>query len=224
MGTSCDDGHGDLPILLTDHGPYAIMTLNRPQSLNCLTLTMMGLMTEAIESVRGNSRFLSLIMTGSGGVFSAGANLSEVSTLDPASAIDFSRRGQSLLNSLDSAAPLTIAAIDGYCLGGGLDIALSCDLRYATPRTSIQHPGTKRGLITGWGGTQRLARMIGADAARRLLVSGERIDAPEAYRLGLVDRVCEDALASARQLAERIAGRFSRDQLVAIKNELSVEN
>jgi enoyl-CoA hydratase/carnithine racemase len=210
----------DPPILLTDHRSYAIITLNRPDRLNCLTGAMMDELAERIESLRGHRELRSLIVTGSGGVFSAGANLSEVSALDPVTALEFSRRGQRLLSAIRTAAPLTIAAIDGYCLGGGLDLALSCDLRYCTPRSSIQHPGAKRGLITGWGGTQRLPRIIGLDAARRLLVSGERIDAPEALRLRLIDRICEDALDAARQLAEQVGRRFTRDLLRTIQEEI----
>ncbi|HKX26614.1 MAG TPA: enoyl-CoA hydratase/isomerase family protein [Blastocatellia bacterium] len=210
----------DPPILLTDHGSYAIVTLHRPDQLNCLTRELINELAAKLETLREEPRYLSLIITGAGGLFSAGADLNEVSALDPASAFEFSRRGQTLFGSLRTAVPLTIAAIDGYCLGGGLDLALSCDLRYATPRSSIQHPGSRRGLITGWGGTQRLVKTIGLDAARRMLVSGDRLDAAEAHRLGLFTRIVEDAVAASRQLAEQVAGRFTRDRLLAIKREL----
>ncbi len=162
-----------------------------------------------------------LIVTGAGGVFSAGADLNEVATLDATTAYQFSRRGQALLSGLGEAAPVTIAAIDGYCLGGGLDIALSCDLRYATPRSSFQHPGAKRGIITGWGGTQRLPRLIGADETRRLLILGERIDAQDAFRLGLINGIREDAMTYSVQLAERITGQFSREKLQTIQSSLA---
>lgn len=162
-----------------------------------------------------------LIVTGAGGVFSAGADLNEVAALDATTAYEFSRRGQALLASLGEAAPVTMAAIDGYCLGGGLDIALSCNLRYATPRSSFQHPGAQRGIITGWSGTQTLPRLIGADEARRLLITGERIDAQEAFRIGLINRICEDPAGYASQLAERIAGKFCRQRLLELKSALN---
>jgi enoyl-CoA hydratase len=174
-------------------------------------------LAEIIASLRNRNDLLSIIIAGAGGVFSAGADLSEVAGLDPVTAYDFSRRGQQLLTSLGDAAPVVIAAIDGYCLGGGLDLALSCDLRYATPRSSFQHPGAKRGIITGWGGTQRLPGLIGVDAARRLLVSGDRIDAQEAHRIGLINQICEDALSRACKLAEDISKKFTRENLVEIK-------
>lgn len=174
-----------------------------------------------VSQLRQHDELCVLIVTGADGVFSAGADLNEVAALTPVTAHDFSRRGQALLTVLGNAAPVTIAAIDGYCLGGGLDIALACDLRYATPRSSFQHPGAKRGIITGWGGTQRLPRLIGADEARRLLVSGERIDAQEAFRIGLINRIYDDALGFAEGFARSMTEKFSREQLAGIKASLS---
>jgi len=181
-------------ILLTQHVHYAVITLNRPAQLNRLTRAMMEELAEIIERLREADDLRVLIVTGAGGVFSAGADLGEVAALDPATAFDFSRRGQAILASLGEVAPGAIAAIDGHCLGGGLDLAMSCDLRYATPRATFQHPGAKRGIITGWGGTQTLPRIVGVDAARRLLAPGDRIDAEEALRIGLINKIREDAL------------------------------
>ncbi len=208
------------PILLTEHSHHAIVTLNRPAQFNCLTRALMEELAEIISRLSQTNSLLALIITGAGGVFSAGADLSEVAALDPATAFEFSRRGQAILASLSDAAPITIAAIDGHCLGGGLDIALSCDLRFATPRATFQHPGVKRGIITGWGGTQRLPRIVGIDVARRMLVAGDRIDAEEAHRIGLINKICEDALDYAIQFAERISTKYTRSQLIAIKESL----
>ena len=182
---------------------------------------MMDELAEKIDSLRDHHELSSLIITGAGGVFSAGADLSEVAKLDPITAEGFSRRGQALLSSLDQAAPVTLAAIDGYCLGGGLDLALSCDLRYATPRSSFQHPGAKRGIITGWGGTQRLSRLIGVDATRRLFVTGERIDAQKALALGLINGIYEDPLDHALRFSRQIAESFTRVRLAEIKSRLN---
>lgn len=213
-----------LSILLTEHGHYAIITLNRPSQLNCLTRELMDELAGIILNLSQNDRLLALIITGAGGVFSAGADLSEVAALDPTTAFEFSRRGQAILASLGGAAPVTIAAIDGHCLGGGLDIAMSCGLRFATPRATFQHPGAKRGIITGWGGTQRLPRIVGVDAARRMLITGDRIDAEEAHRLGLVNKICDDALDHACRFAERVSTKFTREQLLAIKTALDQGN
>lgn len=205
------------PITFTKIGCYAVITLNRPAQLNCLTQPTMTELAQALVAVRNDENCSALIVTGAGGVFSAGADLSEIAALDPTIAYDFSRRGQELLAALGAAAPISIAAIDGYCLGGGLDIALSCDLRYATPRSSFQHPGARRGIITGWGGTQRLSRLIGVDATRRLLITGERITALEAQHLGLINGITEDALGHACRFAEQMAVTFTRAALLRIK-------
>ncbi len=209
------------PILLEERGKIAVLTLNRPAQLNCLTSAMMAELTRIVARLEQRENLCVLIVTGAGGVFSAGADLNEVAALDTTTAYDFSRRGQKLLMDLGNAAPVTIAAIDGYCLGGGLDIAMSCDLRYATPRSSFQHPGVRRGIITGWGGTQRLPRLIGADEARRLLITGDRIDADEAFRIGLINQICDDALGYVTQFAESIVQRFSREQLLNLRAALA---
>jgi enoyl-CoA hydratase len=208
------------PILLEERGAIAILTFNRPAQFHRLTQATMAELARIIARLRQGDDFCALIVTGAGGVFSAGADLNEVAALDATTAYDFSRRGQALLASLSDAAPVTVAAVDGYCLGGGLDIALSCDLRYATPRSSFQHPGAQRGIITGWGGTQRLPRLVGVAEARRLLVTGERVDAQEALRIGLVNRICEDALKFACEFAQHVVEKFSRKQLIELKSVL----
>lgn len=205
-------------ILLTEHESYAVITFNRPAQFNRLTQATMAELARIISQLRERGDLCVLIVTGAGGVFSAGADLNEVAALDATTAYDFSRRGQALLSSLGAAAPITIAAIDGYCLGGGLDVALACDLRYATPRSLFQHPGAQRGIITGWGGTQRLPRLIGVDEARRLLITGERIDAQEAFRIGLVNRIHDDALDFTLRFAESIAEKFSQHRLIELKS------
>jgi enoyl-CoA hydratase/carnithine racemase len=165
---------------------------------------MLDELSMVITSLHGKISLRTLIITGRDGVFSVGADLNEVAALDETTAYEFSRRGQFVLSLLKGAAPIVIAAIDGFCFGGGLDIALSCDLRYSTLRSSFQHPGPRRGIITGWGGTQRLPRLIGIAAARRLLVTGEAISSDEAFRLGLINGIHEDPAAYACTLAGRI--------------------
>ena len=198
-------------ILLARRADCAILTLNRPARMNCLTKAVLLELADIGTQLQAQSNLHALIVTGAGGVFSAGADLGEVSALDPTTAYEFARRGQAVLASLNAAAPVVIAAIDGFCLGGGLDLALWCDLRYAAPSATFQHPGARRGIITGWGGTQRLPRLIGLSEARRLLLTGERIDAAEALRIGLINGIHDDPLAYALQVAARLRAEFTQE-------------
>jgi enoyl-CoA hydratase/carnithine racemase len=209
------------PVLCTISDRYAIVRLNRPAEFNRLTATMLGELEKAFSSLGDDEGLAAVIVTGTGGLFSAGADLKDVVTLTPQTALEFSRRGQSLMAMLDHPRKISIAAIDGHCLGGGLDLALGCDLRYATARASFQHPGAQRGIITGWGGTVRLPRTVGLDAARRIFVSGEKIDAAEALRIGLVNEVCDDALARACQVAEEIIAHWTTEKIAALKASLA---
>lgn len=215
-------GNKENNIILSDHGDYALVTFNRPEKLNCLSRAVMDEFASILRGLREDGRHRALVIAGSGGVFSAGADLAEVSALTPEIALEFSRRGQRLLSSIGESAPVTIAAIDGHCIGGGLDIALSCDLRFASPRSTFQHPGAMRGIITGWGGTQRLPRLIGVDAARRMLVSAERIGAAEALRIGLINAIDADPQGRAAALSEQIASRFSMEELLSIRAEIDL--
>lgn len=165
----------------------------------------MNELAAAVTRLRNCKNIRAITVTGAGGIFSAGADLNEIAQVDPVTAFEFSRRGQTILNLLSRQSPadaVTIAAIDGHCLGGGLDLALACDLRFATPRSTFAHPGAKRGIITGWGGTVRLPRLIGRTAALRLLLTGDRIAAPEAHRIGLINEICDNALERACLFAE----------------------
>lgn len=210
---------GDLPspVLLSLRGRYAVITLNRPEQFNRLSRAALDELSGALAGLCGGGPLCALVVAGAGGVFSAGADLNEVAALDPTSAYDYSRRGQEVMGRLGAAAPVVIAAIDGHCLGGGLDLALACDLRYATPRATFGHPGARRGIITGWGGTQRLPRLIGRGPALRLLLTGERVDAAEALRLGLVDLVDADAAGRAVAFAARLASEYDPALLAALK-------
>lgn len=200
------DSNHPIRLLVPEHQHYAIITLNRAAQMNALSQATMNELAETVTELRNRKNIRVIIVTGAGGIFSAGADLNEIAQVDPVTAFEFSRRGQAILNLLSRQSPadaITIAAIDGHCMGGGLDLALACDLRFATPRSTFAHPGAKRGIITGWGGTVRLPRLIGRTAALRLLLTGDRIAAPEAHRLGLINEICEDALERACLFAER---------------------
>src|SRR5436309_5703648 len=132
------------------------------------------------------------MITGNDKFFSAGADLHEISLLTAAEAFEFSRQGQTLIQSIDHFAVPVIAAIRGYCMGGGMDLALACDYRIAAPNAVFGHRGASLGLITGWGGTQRLPRLIGRARAMQMFLLAEMVKADEALRIGLVDKIADD--------------------------------
>ncbi len=140
----------------------------------------------------------SLIITGNHRFFSAGADLNEIVHLS-SDAFAFARAGQALMNAIDNFPAPVCAAVSGYCMGGGLDLALACDLRIAAPHAVFGHRGAALGLITGWGGTQRLPRLIGKGRALQMFTAAEKITAHEALRIGLVDALADDPLSVARQ-------------------------
>ena len=138
-----------------------------------------------------------LIITGNSRFFSAGADLNEIAVLAGPDAYEFSRAGQRLMNLIDDFPALTIAAISGYCMGGGLDLALACDVRIAAPNAIFGHRGASLGLITGWGGTQRLPRLLGKGRALQMFSAAEKIHAKEALAIGLVNQIADDPVAAA---------------------------
>lgn len=194
-------------IATTERNQYAIITINRAPQMNLLSQAVFAELTATLTRLRTNRHLRAIVLTGANGIFSVGADLNEVAQLDPVTAFEFSRRGQATLKRLSSASTarvVTIAAIDGYCLGGGLDLALACELRFASPRSTFAHPGAKRGIITGWGGTIRLPRLVGRTTALQLFLTGDRIDAAEALRIGLVHELCDNVLARACMYAESL--------------------
>jgi len=178
--------------LTVDRGDgWAVLRLSTPDGLNRLgTDTLKNLLRE-IKGLISRPGLRCLALTGDGGSFAAGADLREILRLDSASARAFSDLGNSIFRCLENSGAVVVAGIDGFCLGGGLDLALCADWRLATRRSVFGHPGADLGLITGFGGTQRLPRLIGMKRAVSLLMSAERISADQAYGCGLVQEVCE---------------------------------
>ena len=149
----------------------------------------------------------SLIITGNEKFFSAGADLNEISQLSGPEAFAFSRRGQELMLALDRFPVPVVAAIRGYCMGGGMDLALACDYRIAAPNAVFGHRGASLGVITGWGGTQRLPRLIGKARALQMFLLVEMVPAEEALRIGLVDEIADDPQARAIERLSSFAER-----------------
>ena len=156
----------------------------------------MDLMTELSETIRAIDS-PRIVITGEDGFFAADADINELTELDGPRALEYARSGQSVINSIETHPAITIAAIDGYCMGGGLDLSLGCDLRYATSGSVFAHPGGRIGIMTGWGGTRRLPLMIGKSRALEMMAVGRRLTAPEALEWGLINGIVDDPVAFA---------------------------
>ena len=148
-----------------------------------------------------------LLVTGNEKFFSAGADLGEIAGLEGTGGYDFSEMGQDLMRDLEEFPAPVYAAVSGYCMGGGLDLALACRRRIAAPNAVFGHRGAALGLITGWGGTQRLPRLVGKGIALQMFVAAEKIDAGRAQAIGLVEAVVDDPVAEA---LKRITTKFAR--------------
>ena len=193
------------PILTEVTGSIAIMRFNRPAERNPLSVDTLQHLERETQSLFARKDIRAIIFTGTEGVFAAGANIRELARLDREAALKFSRRGQHLFQSIADARHLTIAAINGYCIGGGLDLALACNIRVASSAAVFSHPGARLGIITGWGGTQRLPRLIGRQRATELFATGRRLGSEMALSIGLVTRVEDPILLCAVQIARAYA-------------------
>lgn len=195
-------------LLVDIEPPLARITIHRPTRLNALNLATLEELGRALEQVRADRQVRALILTGAGErAFVAGADIRELAELDALGAREYSRRGQELFRALELFPIPVIAAINGFTLGGGLELALACTLRIAAEGAKLGLPEVKLGLLPGFGGTQRLARLIPAGLALEMMLSGEPVTAAEALRSGLVNRVvaAEELMAEAEKLAQRIA-------------------
>jgi enoyl-CoA hydratase len=183
----------------------ALVTLRRPEALNALSQDLLRELAEVAEVIAQDPEARVAIFTGEGKAFAAGADLKEIAAIkDPFMAREYALLGQQVFSEIAALPIPTIAAINGYALGGGLELALACDLRVAATGARLGLPEVGLGLIPGFGGTQRLPRLIGRGRALDLIFTGRHVTAEEALSMGLVNRVGEDALEEARKLAEKI--------------------
>ncbi|HEV8384329.1 MAG TPA: enoyl-CoA hydratase/isomerase family protein [Candidatus Acidoferrales bacterium] len=185
-----------------------LIRLNSPDQFPRLTRAVLRELLARFEILAAGPAVHAVVLTGTPKSFAAGADLEEVSALTPVDALRFSALGQSLMRGIESCPKPVVAAVGGYCLGGGFDLAMACHLRIAADDARFGHPGGSLGIITGWGGTARLPRIVGAARARELLTTGRIITAEEAYAWCLVSRVVPpaDLLFSALEIAHN-AGR-----------------
>lgn len=189
---------------LEREGDAIVLRLVSTDGTNRLTRTRVTALTAAVEQLATEPP-AHLVITGNAHFFSAGADLNEIAALTGPDAFRFAGMGQRLMNAMATFPTPTIAAIHGYCMGGGLDLALACRQRIAGPNALFGHRGAALGLITGWGGTQRLPLLIGSSRALHLFLAAEKVHAPQALQIGLVDAIADDPVKAALSLGRNSA-------------------
>ncbi|MFL5735065.1 MAG: enoyl-CoA hydratase/isomerase family protein [Chloroflexia bacterium] len=197
-----------------EEGRVAVITINRPDKLNALNLTVLEELADALDSIQADEVVRAVVVTGAGSkAFVAGADIGEIVALEgEGGGADYARFGQRVFAKVEGLRVPVIMAINGYALGGGCELAMCGDVRIAADSAELGQPETNLGVIPGYGGTQRLARLVGRDRAKMLIFTGARIGAEEALRLGLVDRVvpAEELMEAALTLAKDLAGSAPR--------------
>lgn len=194
----------DSPPLLTDiTGTVAVVRFSRPAQRNPLSVATLHHLKQATSELFSRADLHAVIFTGSDDVFASGANVRELAQLDIEGALHFSQFGQDLFQTIAEARQLTIAAVNGYCMGGALDLALACDIRIASESAVFSHPGARLGIITGWGGTQRLPRIVGHSNALEFFTSARRYSSGQALDIGLITEVADPVLGAALKLAQQ---------------------
>ncbi len=197
-------------ILFEKTGPIVTVTINRQKALNALNPTVIDDLTHAFATIGEDGEVRAVILTGAGDrAFVAGADISVMATMGPKEALALAEKGHGLCDRIARLPQPVIAAVNGFALGGGTELALACDVIYASTKAQFGQPEVKIGVLPGFGGTQRLFRRVGPGRAAEMIYAGESINAEEALRIGLVNLVVapEELLSRARTLAEKIAQR-----------------
>ena len=192
------------------------ITINRPKSLNALNYETLGELKDALTRAKNDPETKVVLVTGAGEkAFVAGADLNELALLNPMTGKEVSEKGQALLWLLENLGKPTIAAVNGFALGGGTELALACTMRVASPNAKFGLPEVGLGFIPGYGGTQRLSRLVGKGRAMEIILSAEPIDAEEAYRIGLVNKIFpKDSLM---EDSRKFAQKFSQKGAIALR-------
>jgi enoyl-CoA hydratase len=219
----------DENLLLEKDGPLATITFNNPKALNALTVATFEGLDRLLGELEKDAEIRVVILTGAGEkAFVAGGDISHLGTLDVDSAREFALLAQRVIDRLEAFPKPVIAAINGFALGGGCELAMGCDIRIAADSARFGQPEVKLGIIPGFAGTQRLSRLVGKGRAKELVFTGEMIDAEEACRIGLVNRVVpkELLMEEARSLAMKMCDKSSsaiRFAKEAINNGLEMD-
>lgn len=177
-------------VLIDRHDGYAVLTLNRPDKLNSLNIELLNDLSSVLRECKEDVGIRVLVITGAGPkAFAAGADIAELHAQDGTTGRSFAERGQSVLSQIEQLGKPVIAAVNGFALGGGCELAMACHMRFAADTARFGQPEINLGIIPGYGGTQRLVRLVGSAKALELILSGDMLSAAEALRLGLVNRV-----------------------------------
>jgi enoyl-CoA hydratase/carnithine racemase len=204
-------------------GSIAYVTLNRPKVMNALNKATINELRAAFEDVRDDSDVHGVILTGAGEkAFAAGADIAEIANNTAVEAEEGTRRGQALTDLIENLGKPVIAAVNGFALGGGCELAMACTIRIAAESAKFGQPEVKLGVIPGYGGTQRLPRLVGRGRALKLILSGDIIDAAEAYRIGLADEVVPDTHVIER--AEAVLKKIIANAPLSLKYALEAVN
>jgi len=210
-------------IVFEKKNAIAYVTVNRPKVLNALNLATMEELRAAFHEVKNDASVRVVILTGAGEkAFIAGADIGELARNDAVTAKEYTHRGQSVLNLIENLGKPVIACINGFALGGGCEIAMACTMRLASENAKLGQPEVKLGIIPGYGGTQRLPRLVGKGIALQLLLTGEMISAQEAHRIGLVNEV--PAPADLIPRAEAIAQKIIANGPLAVQYTMEAVN
>lgn len=210
-------------ILFEKKNSIAYITVNRPKVLNALNMATMEELRTAFHDIKSDSSVRVVIMTGAGEkAFIAGADIGELAKNDPVMAKAYTHRGQSVLNLIENLGKPVIACINGFALGGGCEISMACTIRLASENAKLGQPEVKLGIMAGYGGSQRLPRLVGKGIAMQHLLTGEMISAQEAYRIGLVNEVTP--LAELIPRAEAIAQKIIANAPLAVQYTMEAVN
>jgi enoyl-CoA hydratase len=210
-------------LLYEKKGPIAYVTLNRPKVLNALNAKTISELRSVFEDARDDSAVRGVVFTGAGDkAFAAGADISEIANDTPVMAEEKTRGGQAVTNLIENLGKPVIAAVNGFALGGGCELSMACTIRLAAETAKFGQPEVKIGIMPGYGGTQRLPRLVGKGRALQLILSGEIIDAQEAYRIGLVNEIVPTATLIAR--AEAILNQIISNAPVGVKFSIEAVN
>lgn len=198
---------GTVPIATSVSGSTFIVRFTSPATRNPLSVAVLGRLSAIVDDCGSDPGISAIVFTGTGDVFASGADLREIRDVTAAGATEFALRGQQLMTMIADAKKATVAAVNGFCFGGALDLALACDRRVAAPVALFSHPGAGLGIMTGWGGTQRLPRLIGRAQALELFFTGMRVTAAEALRIGLIDEVADDPVNTALNMGRQLSAQ-----------------
>jgi len=195
-------------VMVAKEDKMAVITINRPEALNALSSEVLTELNAAIEDVKADEQVGVVIITGAGKAFVAGADIAQMKSFTVDEAYNFAKLGQEVFEKIETMPKIVIAAVNGFALGGGCELAMACDIRLASEKAKFGQPEVNLGITPGFGGTQRLTRLVGKGKATELITTADNISAADAERLGLVNTVVSgDVLVAAKEMAQKILAK-----------------